>query len=419
MNHSEDYSGFNSVRTMFPVPLPTFSERKLTPLNPSLLHQPSTSGSTSGTKPPGLPNVPRNPHIPPSDPDFECRDFVAAEGQYVLKQDIFNETLLPAYTVGTTASLVSIKYKEYPSHVNASNKSTSSSGDNVSAIDRVGETLVHGDSDDDAFTPATTITGTSTPGASAPSSTTTSSSQLVPPLPPRPPTITTPSTPPPVSDYALASPKSVGPPVLAIEGKGEAGESGFTMALFTRNKQPKKPKNNLTKTNSSFVQKIVTNENLAKILSQRTSEDTYLFYNVGRCFVWMDATSKPKEPLSRIVFAKAYPTSHDVNLLTRGCDHLDVIIGFSSGDCIWFDPLCNKYYRLNKAVGSTVGWGGFEEEQGRRGTKRLEGYEKAWLVSQGRGIGLVMTAESVTCFWGRGEFFDKLEKATVVCFLHD
>lgn len=57
-----------------------------------------------------------------------------------------------------------------------------------------------------------------------------------------------------------------------------------------------------------------------------------------------------QEPLSRVVFAKACPTSHDVNLLTRGSDHLDIIIGFSTGDIVWFDPLCNKYGRINKGV---------------------------------------------------------------------
>ncbi|KAG0174758.1 hypothetical protein DFQ30_002951 [Apophysomyces sp. BC1015] len=62
----------------------------------------------------------------------------------------------------------------------------------------------------------------------------------------------------------------------------------------------------------------------------------------------MDASCHPKEPLSRVVFSKAAPTSHDVNLLTRGADHLDIIIGFTSGDIIWFDPLCNKYGRINK-----------------------------------------------------------------------
>ncbi|CAO3597832.1 unnamed protein product [Absidia cylindrospora] len=110
----------------------------------------------------------------------------------------------------------------------------------------------------------------------------------------------------------------------------------------------RKPKSNITKTNSSFVQRIITNEDLAKILVARTSEDTNLFYNCGSNFVWMDASCQPMEPLSRIIFAQAYPTSHDVNLLTRGSDHLDIIIGFTSGDIIWFDPLCNKYGRINK-----------------------------------------------------------------------
>ncbi|KAF9338493.1 hypothetical protein BGZ91_008697, partial [Linnemannia elongata] len=54
------------------------------------------------------------------------------------------------------------------------------------------------------------------------------------------------------------------------------------------------------------------------------------------------------EPLSHISFSKAFPTAHDVNILTRSCDHLDVIIGFSTGDIIWFNPLSNKYSRLNK-----------------------------------------------------------------------
>ncbi|CAO3644822.1 unnamed protein product [Cunninghamella echinulata] len=111
---------------------------------------------------------------------------------------------------------------------------------------------------------------------------------------------------------------------------------------------PRKPKTNITKTNSSFVQKIITNGQLAKILVERTSEDTNLFYNCGSSFVWMDAACKPMEPLSRIIFNRAFPTSHDVNLLTRGSDHLDIIIGFTSGDIIWFDPLCNKYGRINK-----------------------------------------------------------------------
>ncbi len=51
-----------------------------------------------------------------------------------------------------------------------------------------------------------------------------------------------------------------------------------------------------------------------------------------------------------MLFAKAHPLCHDVNLLTRSANHIDVVIGFSSGDIIWFDPMSNKYTRLNKNV---------------------------------------------------------------------
>lgn len=31
-------------------------------------------------------------------------------------------------------------------------------------------------------------------------------------------------------------------------------------------------------------------------------------------------------------------------------EHIDVIIGFSSGDCLWYNPIGNKYSRINKNV---------------------------------------------------------------------
>ncbi|KAI8881923.1 WD40 repeat-like protein [Backusella circina FSU 941] len=135
----------------------------------------------------------------------------------------------------------------------------------------------------------------------------------------------------------------------------------------------KKPKSSITKTNSSFVQKIITNDHLAKILVSRTSQDTNLFYNCGTSFVWMDGSGHPKEPLSRIIFARACPTSHDVNMLTRGADHLDIIIGFTSGDIMWFDPLCNKYGRINK--------GGVMNSSAITMIKWLPGYESLFMAA--------------------------------------
>ncbi|KAF9294046.1 hypothetical protein BGZ88_004537 [Linnemannia elongata] len=133
----------------------------------------------------------------------------------------------------------------------------------------------------------------------------------------------------------------------ATIGPSSSTSSASGFSSFFAGKR-KKPKSNIGKTNSTFVAKITTNENLAKILASRVNEDVYLFWNTGRTFTWSDLGQKPNEPLSHIAFSKAFPTAHDVNILTRSCDHLDVIIGFSTGDIIWFNPLSNKYSRLNK-----------------------------------------------------------------------
>lgn len=149
-----------------------------------------------------------------------------------------------------------------------------------------------------------------------------------------------------------AAPKAH-PVPTAFEGKRE--DDGMIASLFgsgtgSNPKKRQKPKNNITKTNSSFVSRITTHENLTKILANVSGEDTYIFSNIGRTFCWTDLINSPKEPLSRVAFAKAYPTCHDVNQLTRGVGHLDVIIGFSSGDTFWFDPMAQKYVRINKGV---------------------------------------------------------------------
>lgn len=50
------------------------------------------------------------------------------------------------------------------------------------------------------------------------------------------------------------------------------------------------------------------------------------------------------------MFSKSYPLCHDINEITKCDDHLDVIIGFSTGDIVWYDPFSSKYVRLNKGV---------------------------------------------------------------------
>ncbi|KAI8391056.1 uncharacterized protein BYT42DRAFT_180711 [Radiomyces spectabilis] len=112
----------------------------------------------------------------------------------------------------------------------------------------------------------------------------------------------------------------------------------------------KRPKNSLIKSKSSLIERVVVYEQLPKVLASRSPRDRYLFFNVGSNFIWMDANDHPKEPLTRIVFSGGHPTCHDVNAMTMSDEHMDVIIGFSSGDFIWYDPINTRYSRLNKNV---------------------------------------------------------------------
>ena len=41
---------------------------------------------------------------------------------------------------------------------------------------------------------------------------------------------------------------------------------------------------------------------------------------------------------------------HDTNQATKSSGHLDVIMGSSTGDMIWFEAYTQKYFRINKNV---------------------------------------------------------------------
>ncbi|KAI9144662.1 WD40-repeat-containing domain protein [Paraphysoderma sedebokerense] len=81
---------------------------------------------------------------------------------------------------------------------------------------------------------------------------------------------------------------------------------------------------------------------------RKGKEYSWLFMNLGKSFVWLDYTGEIKIPYSRLYFQKSIPTCHDINLLTRSSHHLDICMGFKTGDVIWFDPVNAKYIRMNK-----------------------------------------------------------------------
>jgi hypothetical protein len=132
------------------------------------------------------------------------------------------------------------------------------------------------------------------------------------------------------------------------------GEGNATLAAINGkdSKDPlkrRKPKNNIVKSNSSFVSRVIPHEALTKRLQEHNPNGHYAFVNVNRALQWLDLTSPSKEEhLTKILFTKAHALCHDINQITKGPNHLDIVMGFSTGDIIWYEPMSQKYTRINK-----------------------------------------------------------------------
>ncbi|KAF8891256.1 catabolite repression protein creC [Infundibulicybe gibba] len=119
------------------------------------------------------------------------------------------------------------------------------------------------------------------------------------------------------------------------------------LAALGKKKHASRPKHNIRTTSSAFVTRAQMADGLAKILQSKQGDVAFLLYNISKSFLWVEAGSKAREPLSRITFS-AHPTCHDVNVATASHERLDIIIGFSTGDLVWLDPISSRYSRLNK-----------------------------------------------------------------------
>jgi len=56
----------------------------------------------------------------------------------------------------------------------------------------------------------------------------------------------------------------------------------------------RKPKNNVTKSNSSFISRVIVNESLSRRLTDRPSDGIFAFANINRAFQWIDLSSSNK-----------------------------------------------------------------------------------------------------------------------------
>lgn len=131
------------------------------------------------------------------------------------------------------------------------------------------------------------------------------------------------------------------------------GNSLLTQAPAKDTNKKKKPKNNMTKSNSSFISRVIVNESLSRRLTDRPNDGIFAFANINRAFQWLDLSSKTKQDyLTKILFTKAHCLCHDVNRITKSSSHIDTILGFSTGEIIWWEPISQRYTRLNKNVRS-------------------------------------------------------------------
>lgn len=94
---------------------------------------------------------------------------------------------------------------------------------------------------------------------------------------------------------------------------------------------------------------MIPHEALQKRLTERSADGMFAFANVNRAFVWLDLNSDLKvENMTKVLFTKAHVLCHDINPATKSSSHLDIIMGFNTSDMIWYEPLTQKYARLNK-----------------------------------------------------------------------
>ena len=95
-------------------------------------------------------------------------------------------------------------------------------------------------------------------------------------------------------------------------------------------------------------------DSLSKRLNEKEkdAQGRYAFVNINRSFQWLDLSWETKaDPLCKILLAKAHVLCHDVNSQSKDSNHVDVVVGSSTGDILWWEAISQKYARINKNGG--------------------------------------------------------------------
>lgn len=101
------------------------------------------------------------------------------------------------------------------------------------------------------------------------------------------------------SDEGRGTSTSDAPPTTATLGSsspafGEGNALLTPVATAKDASKKRKPKNNMTKSNSSFISRTIGTDTLVKRLQERPSDGIFAFANVSRSFQWLDMSSPNK-----------------------------------------------------------------------------------------------------------------------------
>jgi catabolite repression protein CreC len=94
--------------------------------------------------------------------------------------------------------------------------------------------------------------------------------------------------------------ESVVGPVSQVSTAPPFGEGNISLLSGNSKDSAKrrKPKNNVLKSNSSFISRAVVHEHLTKRLQEHQPVAFYIFANINRAFQWLDMSSQTKVCLS-------------------------------------------------------------------------------------------------------------------------
>lgn len=84
---------------------------------------------------------------------------------------------------------------------------------------------------------------------------------------------------------------------LSIGSAPAFGEGNYMLSAAATSKDAgkrRKPKNNIAKSNSSFISRCIVHENLTKRLQERPADGYFAFANINRAFQWLDLSSPQK-----------------------------------------------------------------------------------------------------------------------------